>query len=502
MTNLDKKIICLVLIFTMMIGFWIPIAYATGNNGEEVVYTNPDPALKTNTEPAKLYYNHVLTASGDLYTVDRSNLLSSMKKIDSNVSKLIYSNYTLYLYYLRNNNTLVVSHSNGNTVKIINNVKDFGSAVGYMFYVNTNNELYKLNNQLNEEKIEIGVNKLIGSSVYIKDGKTYSLNGIELLDVEIDKAYWFNTYVTFLQKGTKLYRLDYFEPDVYLITDKFSKFEYGNFQEPINIICTDGSKNKIEDLIYNLNFSSSYLTLNGNTVMDGSKKVMTNISKGVNVEGFNSCYLFLRTDGSAWVVLKDGTTACVLENTKKIIPFSDVKTTSWYYNAVSYVYFNNIIKGYNEKTFAPNDKMSRGMFVTILYRMEGEPKISGAPKFSDVQDSSKYYYKAIKWATDNGIVSGYENGKFGPNDNITREQFAVILYKYARYKNKNTSATNNLSKFSDGNNVSNWAVSQVKWAVGAGVITGNDNGTLNAKAFATRAEGAAMIEKYCKKIGR
>ena len=123
-----------------------------------------------------------------------------------------------------------------------------------------------------------------------------------------------------------------------------------------------------------------------------------------------------------------------------------------------------------------------------------------------MQDSKKYYYKAIKWATDKKIVSGYDNGKFGPNDNITREQLAVILYNYAKFKGKNTSASDNLNGFTDKTKVSSWALAQVKWAVGAGVITGNENKdgtkTLNPKGNATRAEVAAMLEKYCKKVGR
>ena len=144
--------------------------------------------------------------------------------------------------------------------------------------------------------------------------------------------------------------------------------------------------------------------------------------------------------------------------------------------------------------------------VTILYRMENSPKISGAPKFPDVQDSSKYYYKAVKWAADNKIVSGYDNGKFGPNNNITREQLAVILYNYARYKGKDLSKTDDLKGFSDSNKVASWATKQVKWAVGSGVITGNENKdgtkTLNSKGNATRAEVAAMIQKYIIKVGK
>ena len=193
---------------------------------------------------------------------------------------------------------------------------------------------------------------------------------------------------------------------------------------------------------------------------------------------------------------------CMTVNVK--LPFEDVSSSAWYYNAVKYVYNNNIIKGYNNTKFGPNDKITRGQFVTVLYRMEGEPSISGKTKFKDVQDTSKFYYKAVKWAEDKKVISGYDNGNFGPEDKITREQLAVILYKYAKYKRKDVSATNNLSEFADTNKISNWAILQVKWAVGAGVITGNNvtPPTLNPKGYATRAEASAMIEKYCKKVGR
>ncbi|MBP3597208.1 MAG: S-layer homology domain-containing protein [Clostridia bacterium] len=182
--------------------------------------------------------------------------------------------------------------------------------------------------------------------------------------------------------------------------------------------------------------------------------------------------------------------------------FNDVDRDAWYYNAVEYVYKNNIITGYNKDIFAPEDKLTRGMLVTVLYRMEGSKSVSGMPKFPDVQDSSQYYFKAVKWATDNNIVSGYNTGYFGPNDNITREQLAVILNKYAKFKGKDVSAYNNLSSFKDRFSVSDYARTQMKWAVGAGVITGNSDGTLKPKGEATRAEAAAMLEKYCKKVGR
>ena len=186
----------------------------------------------------------------------------------------------------------------------------------------------------------------------------------------------------------------------------------------------------------------------------------------------------------------------------KTLPFKDVKRSDWFYNAVEYVYTNNIIKGYNTTTFAPNDQLTRGMMVTILHRMEGSPAVSGNTKFSDVQNSKYYYYNAVKWASDKGIVTGYDNGKFGPDDNITREQLAVILCKYAKYKGKNITQTNDLRAFSDRSKVSKYALAQMKWAVGSGVITGNKDKTLKPQGNATRAEVSAMLEKYCQRIGR
>ena len=181
-------------------------------------------------------------------------------------------------------------------------------------------------------------------------------------------------------------------------------------------------------------------------------------------------------------VKQDGTIQAIAEGTTKInakcgnitkqitvnvvkkLPFTDVKASSWYYPAVKYVYENNIITGTNSYTFSPTTKLTRGMLVTILYRMEGAPTVTGAPKFSDVKDSSKYYYKAVKWASDKKIVSGYQDGRFGPGDNVTREQLAVILNSYAKYKGKNVSATNNLSVFEDKDKIASWALPQVKWA--------------------------------------
>ena len=187
---------------------------------------------------------------------------------------------------------------------------------------------------------------------------------------------------------------------------------------------------------------------------------------------------------------------------KKLVPFDDVYVDDWYAKSVKFTYENNIIKGYNSSTFAPDDKISRAMIVTMLYRMEGSPKVSAKNNFSDVT-ANEWYTNAIIWAYENGIIHGYEGiNKFGPNDNILRQDMAGILRNYAKYKKKNVNVSSNLSVYKDYKKVSDYANSSMQWAVGKGVITGNDDKTLNPLGTATRAETAAMLQKYCNKIGR
>ena len=181
------------------------------------------------------------------------------------------------------------------------------------------------------------------------------------------------------------------------------------------------------------------------------------------------------------------------------VPFRDVKSTDWSFNAIRDSVSNKMILGYNSTKFAPNEKMTRGMIVTILHRMEGLPYVSDASKFSDVQNSKDYYYMAVKWATSNKIISGYNNGKFGPNDPITREQLSVILNQYCNYKGKYKSITANLASFKDSNKISSYAKWGMNWAVGNKIMNGS-NGVLNPQGTATRAEAAAMLSNYCKSI--
>ena len=175
--------------------------------------------------------------------------------------------------------------------------------------------------------------------------------------------------------------------------------------------------------------------------------------------------------------------------------FDDVSRSDWFYDDVRYVYENGIMDGTGAYRFAPNAQLTRAMIVTILYRMDGSPAVSGASVFTDA-DSGMWYGKAVAWAAANGIVNGYGSGRFGPNDPVTREQLAAILYRYTAYR-KASAASNgdNLASFSDLGTVSGYALESMNWAVGAGLLKGA-NGELDPKANATRAQVAAIIHRY------
>ena len=177
------------------------------------------------------------------------------------------------------------------------------------------------------------------------------------------------------------------------------------------------------------------------------------------------------------------------------LPFADVSGSDWFYNDVRYVYEKGIMDGTGADRFSPNAPLTRAMIVTILYRMDGSPAMSGASDFKDV-DSNKWFAKAVAWAAANGIVNGYGSGLFGPNDPVTREQLAAILYRYAVYGGM-TAVTleENLGSFADTAQLSAYAIQAMNWAVGQGLINGSGS-NLVPKAQATRAQVAAIIHRY------
>ena len=179
-------------------------------------------------------------------------------------------------------------------------------------------------------------------------------------------------------------------------------------------------------------------------------------------------------------------------------PFTDVNTTDWFYDAVQFAYDKGMMSGTSATTFSPNGTTTRGMIVTVLHRMEGTPEATGM-SFADVP-AGQWYSNAVAWASANGVVSGYGNGKFGPGDAITREQMATILYRYSQSKDYGTTKSSDISTFSDAAQVSSYATEAMKWAVGSGLISGVGNNTLAPKGNATRAQVATILMRFCKNI--
>ena len=175
-------------------------------------------------------------------------------------------------------------------------------------------------------------------------------------------------------------------------------------------------------------------------------------------------------------------------------PFNDVKESDWFYEAIYYAHVNGLMNGVATDEFDPKGSMTRAMIVTILWRYEGSPETNGS-NFTDVKDG-QWYSDAIAWANENGIVNGYGDGIFGVNDKITREQFAVILYRYAEYKGFDVSKTADLSGFSDADKISDWALTAVKWAVAEGLIKGRTAMSIAPDGTANRAEAATLFMRY------
>ena len=179
-------------------------------------------------------------------------------------------------------------------------------------------------------------------------------------------------------------------------------------------------------------------------------------------------------------------------------PFIDVPHNAWYRTAVEYAYSRGLMAGTSSILFSPDMTTSRGMIVTILYSLEGKPYTSSSP-FDDVSITD-WYGRAVAWAAAHGVVSGYSDTAFGPNDSITREQMATILYSYARYKGCDVSARADLSGFQDVGRISPYAVTAMQWACAEGLISGMGDRTLAPQGNATRAQVAQILMQFCEKV--
>lgn len=224
------------------------------------------------------------------------------------------------------------------------------------------------------------------------------------------------------------------------------------------------------------------------TVTDGSGKTVSTVKKSDTVYTFTM-------PASA---VKVGVSYVKATETPSKTKFNDVSANDWFASAVDYVTGKGMMNGTADNTFSPKAHTTRGMVVTVLYRLENQPSTSAA-SFTDVT-SGAYYANAVAWANANGIVSGYGSGKFGPNDKVTREQLAAILYRYAQYKKYDVSGAKSLDGYTDAQSVSSYAVPALQWANAAGVVTGKSGSKLDPKGNATRAEVAAMLMRFCENV--
>lgn len=231
--------------------------------------------------------------------------------------------------------------------------------------------------------------------------------------------------------------------------------------------------------------------LTGLTVTDGAGNNVTLSDKG------DGKYTFVMP--SRAVTVK----ASFAPITAGDLPFIDVPAGAWYEDGVRYVYQNGLMAGTSATTFGPDVTTTRGMIATILWRLEGSPQVDYAMAFDDVAANS-WYAEAIRWAASEGIVSGYGDGKFGPDDIITREQMAAMLYRYAQYKGYDVSVgeDTNILSYTDFEDLSEYAIPAMQWAVGAGIISGTSESTLGPRGNASRAQVAVILTRYCENVAK
>lgn len=248
------------------------------------------------------------------------------------------------------------------------------------------------------------------------------------------------------------------------------------------------------------------------TNFDGTATVTIPASKLTGQDAKNICIYYLSDDGTMTKMTgqanPDGSYSFTTKHfsyyvavSESTASFTDVSRGNWYYEAVNYAVGNNLFTGTSATAFDPDKTMTRAMLVTVMYRLEGKPVVSGANTFADVE-AGQWYTDAVRWATSNNIVTGYDAKTFGTNDSISREQLATILYRYAKYKGHDVSKSANLSAFADSSSVSGWALASMNWTAANGFISGTTATTLSPKDAATRAQVAAIIMRFAKNTAK
>ena len=205
-------------------------------------------------------------------------------------------------------------------------------------------------------------------------------------------------------------------------------------------------------------------------------------------------------DGTYTFTMPNGQVTVTVTFEQAPLPFPDVAEGDWFYDAVRYAYETGLMDGVGDNLFAPNSQTTRAQLVTILYRLEGEPEVSGTSGFTDVE-AGTWYADAVAWAAENGIVNGVNDTEFAPGDDLTRQQLVTILYRYAESKGYDVSASADLSGYPDAGQVQDYAQPAMAWAVAEGIVEGVD-GNLNPTGDATRAQIATILMRFCEGVAK
>ena len=202
-----------------------------------------------------------------------------------------------------------------------------------------------------------------------------------------------------------------------------------------------------------------------------------------------------QADGTYTFTMPNGQVTVTVTFAEAPLPFPDVAEGDWFYDAVRYAYETGLMDGVGDSLFAPNSETTRAQLVTILYRLAGQPAVSGDLPFTDVE-SGTWYTDAVLWAAQNGIVNGVSETEFAPGEDITREQLAVILYRYAAYQGYDVSQRADLSGFGDASSISGYAQEALSWAHAQGLVLGFEDGSLRPQGTASRAQIAAVLMRF------
>lgn len=318
-------------------------------------------------------------------------------------------------------------------------------------------------------------------------------------------------FLDHLERGAKVFTIDKANNCAILKITKFSTFEVSGTQTYVEP-SSGGSISTPTTYAVNVNAATNgAVAADKKTASKGTTVTVTaSPSKGYVVDAVK-------------VVDKDGKDVAVTEKDGKYVftmpasavtvtgsfkaetpapvalPFTDVKSGNWFYDAVKYAYAQGLMTGTSATTFAPNGTMNRAMIVTVLYRLEKSPAVTGASKFTDVP-AGQWYSDAVAWAAANKIVNGYDETTFGLMNAVTREQLAAILFRYEQVKGlENVTLEENLNRFPDQNKISAYAIPALQWAVGQKIINGNADGTLDPTGTATRAQVAQIFTNLLNK---